>query len=101
VRDDLSLDPNKLREAIEKDVANGYIPCCAVATVGTTGTVAIDPVKDIGEICSKHNIWLHVDAALAGTALILPEYSWLVEGKEYIDSFVFNPHKWMFTHFDC
>ncbi len=101
VRDDLSLDPDKLTEAVEKDMAKGYIPCCVVATVGTTGTVAIDPVKAIGEICSKYNIWLHVDAALAGTALILPEYSWLIEGKEYIDSFVFNPHKWMFTNFDC
>ena len=101
VRDDLSLDPDKLTEAVEKDMATGYIPCCVVATVGTTGTVAIDPVKAIGEICSKYNIWLHVDAALAGTALILPEYSWLIEGKEYIDSFDFNPHKWMFTNFDC
>jgi len=101
VRDDLSLDPDKLGEAIEKDIAKGYIPCCVVATVGTTGTVAIDPVKDIGEICSKYKIWMHVDAAMAGTALILPEYNWLIEGREYIDSFVFNPHKWMFTNFDC
>jgi len=101
VRDDLSLDPDKLRKAIEKDLDKGYIPCCIVATVGTTGTMAVDPVKAIGEICSRYNIWLHVDAAMAGTALILPEYSWLIEGKEYIDSFVFNPHKWMFTNFDC
>ncbi|MBN1387152.1 MAG: aminotransferase class V-fold PLP-dependent enzyme [Bacteroidales bacterium] len=101
VRNDLSLDPEKLVQAVENDMAKGYVPCCVVATVGTTGTVAIDPVKAIGEICSKYNIWLHVDAALAGTALILPEYGWMIEGKEYIDSFVFNPHKWMFTNFDC
>ncbi|MBS0009842.1 MAG: aminotransferase class V-fold PLP-dependent enzyme, partial [Bacteroidales bacterium] len=101
VRDDLSMDPEQLVSAIEKDIAKGYVPCCVVATIGTTGTVAIDPLKEIGEICSRYDIWLHVDAALAGTALILPEYSWMIEGKEAIDSFVFNPHKWMFTNFDC
>ncbi|MFO7756020.1 MAG: pyridoxal-dependent decarboxylase [Bacteroidales bacterium] len=101
VRGDHSLDPVKLAAAVEEDIKNGYTPCCVIATLGTTGTVAIDPLKEIGEICSKHDLWLHVDAALAGTALILPEYSHMIEGKEYIDSFVFNPHKWMFTNFDC
>ena len=68
---------------------------------GTTGTTAVDPLRAIGEICHENNIWLHVDAAMAGTALILPEFQWMLDGREYIDSFVFNPHKWMFTNFDC
>ena len=101
VRSDFSFDPPKLKEAIEKDIEQGFIPCCVVATIGTTGTTAIDPLKAIGEICSENDIWLHVDAAMGGTALILPEFQWMLEGREYIDSFVFNPHKWMFTNFDC
>jgi len=100
-KDDYSIDTLALETAIKKDVTNGYVPCAVVATIGTTGTTAIDPLRPIGEMCNKNNIWLHVDAALAGTALILPEYGWMIDGKEYIDSFVFNPHKWMFTNFDC
>ena len=101
VRDDFSMDPEKLREAILLDKENKNIPCCVIATLGTTGTTAVDPLVAIGEICRENNVWLHVDAAMAGTALILPEFQWMLEGKEYIDSFVFNPHKWMFTNFDC
>jgi aromatic-L-amino-acid decarboxylase len=101
VREDFSMDPEKLRNSIEKDINDGFIPCCVVATIGTTGTTAIDPLRLIGEICSQYGVWLHVDAAMAGTALILPEFQWMIDGKEYIDSFVFNPHKWMFTNFDC
>jgi aromatic-L-amino-acid decarboxylase len=101
VREDFSMDPQKLKEAILKDKNSGYIPCCVVATLGTTGPTSIDPLKEIGAICNDFNVWLHVDAAMAGTALILPEFRWMLEGKEYIDSFVFNPHKWMFTNFDC
>jgi aromatic-L-amino-acid decarboxylase len=101
IRDDYSMDPEKLRVAIEEDIGKGLIPCCVVATLGTTGTTAVDPLRSIGEICTGNKIWLHVDAALAGTALILPEFQWMIDGKEYIDSFVFNPHKWMFTNFDC
>lgn len=101
VRDDFSMDPAALEGAIEKDLAAGYIPCCTVATIGTTGTTAVDPLRAIGEICHRHGIWLHVDAALGGTALLLPEMRWMADGIGYADSFVFNPHKWMFTNFDC
>lgn len=101
VREDFSMDPEKLKEAIIHDKDRGHIPCCVVATIGTTGTTAVDPLRDIGEICRENGIWLHVDAAMAGTALILPEFQWMLDGREYIDSFVFNPHKWMFTNFDC
>ncbi len=101
VRNDFSMDPEKLREAITSDKINGFIPSCVVATILTTGTTAVDPIRVIGEICRENDIWLHVDAAMAGTALILPEFQWMLDGREYIDSFVFNPHKWMFTNFDC
>ena len=101
VKYDFSMDPAGLDDAITGDRKKGYLPCCVVATIGTTGTTAVDPVRAIGEICSKNNVWLHVDAAMAGTALILPEFHWMIDGKEYINSFLFNPHKWMFTNFDC
>ncbi len=101
VKDDFSMDCNNLAEHINADMAKGYRPFCVIATIGTTGTTAIDPVKEIGEICKKYGLWLHVDAAMGGTALILPEFRWMTGGCENIDSFVFNPHKWMFTNFDC
>ena len=101
VRDDLSIDPTLLSEAIENDLAKGFIPTCVVAAIGTTGTCAVDPLDEIARVCSKHGIWLHVDAAYAGTALLLEEYQDMVSGMETADSFVFNPHKWMFTNFDC
>ncbi len=101
VRKDFTIDVKKLREAIENDKSAGLKPCCVIATLGTTGTTAIDPLKSIGRICAENGIWFHVDAAMGGTALILPEYQWMLDGKEFIDSIVFNPHKWMFTGFDC
>ena len=101
VKDDFSMDVQKLKEAVENDKRKGFRPCCVVATICTTGTTAVDPLRAIGEICADYDIWLHVDAAMGGTALILPEFQWMLDGREYIDSFVFNPHKWMFTNFDC
>jgi aromatic-L-amino-acid decarboxylase len=101
VRKDFTIDIQKLRDAVDSDKKAGFRPCCVIATLGTTGTTAIDPLKAIGRICAENGIWFHVDAAMGGTALILPEYQWMLDGREYIDSFVFNPHKWMFTNFDC
>jgi len=95
------LDPAALQEAIAKDRAMGYAPLCVVAALGTTGSTAIDPLPEIAEICHSENVWLHVDAAMAGSALILPEYRWMIQGIEKADSIVFNPHKWLFTNFDC
>ena len=96
-----AMDPKVLEETIESDINNNMKPTAVVATIGTTGSTAIDPLKQIGEVCSKYNIWLHVDAALAGTALILPENRWMIEGIENADTLTMNPHKWMFTNFDC
>jgi aromatic-L-amino-acid decarboxylase len=95
------MDTQALNTAIETDIKNGLAPICIIATIGTTGSTAIDPLDKIAEIASTYNIWLHVDAAFAGTALILDEYRWMIKGIEKVDSFVFNPHKWMFTNFDC
>jgi aromatic-L-amino-acid decarboxylase len=99
--DEFAMLPTRLEEAIIEDKNNGLTPACVVATLGTTSSTAIDPLEAIGEICHRHGIWLHVDAAFAGTAAILPEIQNMLKGAEYIDSFVFNPHKWMLTNFDC
>lgn len=95
------LLPNALEQAIEDDLSKGYIPLCVVATLGTTSCTAIDPLDQIAPICAKYKLWLHIDAAYAGSALILPEYRWMIKGIEQADSFVFNPHKWLMTNFDC
>lgn len=97
----LAVRPEKLKAAVEKDISEGRTPLCVIAALGTTGTGAIDPLQPIAEICREKNIWLHVDAAWAGTALVLPGQRYMIEGIEAVDSFVFNPHKWMFTNFDC
>ncbi|MDH5602315.1 MAG: aminotransferase class V-fold PLP-dependent enzyme [Cyclobacteriaceae bacterium] len=101
VNESMSLITEELEKQIQLDIDNGLVPCCAVATLGTTGTMAIDPLAAIGVICKKYGLWLHVDAAQAGSALLLPEYRWISKGMENADSFVFNPHKWLFTNFDC
>ena len=96
-----ALRPDALEAAIEADVARGMRPAAVVATTGTTGSTAIDPLRAIGEICRRHGAWLHVDASYAGSAAILPEKRWMIDGVEHADSFVFNPHKWMLVNFDC
>jgi len=98
---DGAMRPEALAEAIVADQAAGIRPCCVVATIGSTGTGACDPIRPISEICATHRVWLHVDAAWAGSALILEEHRHLADGAEAADSFVFNPHKWLFTNFDC
>ena len=101
VDDDFALIPSALDEAVTRDLRLGYTPLCVVAAVGTTGSTGLDPLRPIAALCRKHGIWLHVDAAYAGSALLLPEFRWIADGVEEADSVVFNPHKWLLTNFDC
>ncbi|XP_041988627.1 histidine decarboxylase-like isoform X1 [Aricia agestis] len=90
-----------LEEAIVNDKAKGLVPFWVCATLGTTGSVAFDNLREIGEVCEKHSAWLHVDAAYAGSAFICPEYRHWLDGVEMADSFAFNPSKWLMVNFDC
>lgn len=90
-----------LEEAIQADRAQGRHPFAVVATVGTTSATAVDPVPDIAAVCRRHGLWLHVDAAYAGSAAVAPEFRWALSGCEHADSLVVNPHKWLFTPIDC
>ncbi len=101
VDEHFAMRPEVLAEAIAADVAAGRRPACVVATVGTTPSTAIDPLRAIGEICRGFGVWLHVDASYAGAAAMLPERRATIDGVELADSFVFNPHKWLLTNFDC
>ncbi len=96
-----SMRPDLLVSRIVADRAAELVPCFVCANVGTTSSLAVDPVPEIGRICREEGIWLHVDAAMAGTAALCPEYRFINEGVELADSYCFNPHKWMFTNFDC
>jgi aromatic-L-amino-acid/L-tryptophan decarboxylase len=96
-----AMRPEALAAAIAADRAAGKRPCCVVATVGTTSSLALDPLPAIGEICRREGVWLHVDAAMAGTAALCPELRWIQPGLELADSYAVNPHKWMLTNFDC
>lgn len=96
-----AMIPDELKLAILADRAAGRLPCAIVATTGTTTTTAMDPLEPIGRIAAEFNIWLHVDAAMAGSAMILPECRHLWHGVEAADSLVFNPHKWLGAVFDC
>ncbi len=101
VDEKFAMRPDALAGQIEKDRRAGLVPCFVCATVGTTSSNAIDPVQEIGYICREQKIWLHVDAAMSGTAALCPEFRHLQDGLEFADSYTFNPHKWMFTNFDC
>jgi len=96
-----AMSPGALAEAVEADVAGGRRPAAVVATVGTTGTTAVDPVAQIVPLARRHGMWVHVDAAMAGSALLLPEMRWLIDGVAGTDSLVWNPHKWLGTVLDC
>ncbi len=96
-----AMRPDALADAISGDIASGLRPACVVATIGTTSSTAVDPLPAIGAVCRRHGIWLHVDAAYAGTAAIVPELRHYFDGLEQADSLVFNPHKWMLVNFDC
>jgi aromatic-L-amino-acid decarboxylase len=97
---DFCMDAKALERAIEEDKRNGIVPFCVVATVGTTSTSSIDPVPEIIQVCEKHPLWLHVDAAYAGSAAVVPELRYILNGCERADSLAVNPHKWLFTPFD-
>jgi aromatic-L-amino-acid decarboxylase len=96
-----AMRPDALAEAISHDRALGLVPAFVCATVGTTSSNALDPVAAIGAICRRHGVWLHVDAAMSGTAALCPEYRFIHDGLELADSYCFNPHKWMAVNFDC
>jgi aromatic-L-amino-acid decarboxylase len=98
----LAMDPEALDQLLAADRAAGAVPVLVCGTIGTTSTAAMDPVAAIGEICRRHNVWLHIDAAYAGVAAVCPELRWVNDGvAEYVDSYATNPHKWLLTNFDC
>jgi aromatic-L-amino-acid decarboxylase len=101
VDENFAMRSEALSRLIEQDLRAGLVPCFVCATVGTTSSTAIDPVPEIGRICRQHKLWLHVDAAMSGTAALCPEFRHIHAGLEFADSYCFNPHKWMFTNFDC
>jgi aromatic-L-amino-acid decarboxylase len=101
VDDVFALRPEALRDAIERDLAADLVPAIVTSAVGTTGTGAVDPVAAVAEISRRHGLWHHVDAAWAGSAMLCEEHRPLQAGAERADSYTFNPHKWLFTNFDC
>lgn len=90
-----------LAETIAADRRAGLVPIWCCATVGTTSSMAVDPVRDVAAVCREEGVWCHVDAAMAGSAAVCPELRWVLEGADAVDSWSFNPHKWLFTTFDC
>jgi aromatic-L-amino-acid decarboxylase len=96
-----ALRPETLERAIQADLAAGRQPCFVTATVGTTSSTAIDPIAELADVCRRYDVWLHVDGALAGSAAVCPELRFVNRGLDAVDSYCFNPHKWLFTNFDC
>ncbi|MEE8391749.1 MAG: pyridoxal-dependent decarboxylase [Anaerolineae bacterium] len=101
VDDKFAMRPDALARQIELDRQAGLTPCFVCATVGTTSSNALDPLPEIGRICHEQGVWFHVDAAMCGTAALCPEFRYIHAGLDLADSYCFNPHKWMFTNFDC
>jgi aromatic-L-amino-acid decarboxylase len=101
VDEHFAMKPDALAREMKRDREAGLTPCFVCATVGTTSSNAIDPVPEIGRLCGEEGVWLHVDAAMSGTAALCPEFRHIHQGLELADSYCFNPHKWMFTNFDC
>ena len=101
VDENFAMKADALAGQIAQDKSAGLLPCFVCATVGTTSSNAIDPIPEIAGVCHEHDIWLHVDAAMSGTAALCPEFRHIHRGVERADSYCFNPHKWMFTNFDC
>ncbi|XP_065836684.1 aromatic-L-amino-acid decarboxylase-like isoform X2 [Oscarella lobularis] len=99
--DEFSLRGDSLKQAIEEDIKAGFVPCFVCATLGTTSFCSFDNLPEIGPICQENDVWLHIDAAYAGGALICPEFRHFGNGIEFADSFNFNAHKWFLTNFDC
>src|SRR5262249_18080567 len=95
------MRPDVLRDLIERDLAAGRRPCAIAAVGGGTATASVDPLREIAEIARHYRVWLHVDAAMAGSAMILPECRWMWDGVEGADSLVINAHKWLGAPFDC
>ena len=101
------MNPIALQDALKEDLKQDFVPCMVIATVGTTATLAIDPISDIGQVCKNYRqkysnpLWLHVDGAMAGAAAVCREWEWIHEGLEFAQSYCFNPHKWWGVNFDC
>ncbi|HYF46238.1 MAG TPA: pyridoxal-dependent decarboxylase [Acidimicrobiales bacterium] len=101
VDDEHAMRPDALAAALADDLDGGRVPFFCCATAGTTSSLAFDPVARLADVCAAGGVWLHVDGAMAGSAAVCPELRWVNEGLDRVDSYAFNPHKWLFTNFDC
>ncbi len=101
VDESFAMRADLLEQQVTTDIKAGLLPCFVCTTVGTTSSNAIDPAREIARVCGEQNLWLHVDSAMSGTAALCPEFRFINAGVEFADSYAFNPHKWMFTNFDC